>query len=586
MAYFAVTCPSCGKPIAAKTGLFSQKKIKCNCGSVIDVYANQLVSKQCPHCGNTFIYDQSKDKDAECPICHTKVSKVGDNQCLVDFNCARCGLRLSTSKTAASYTCPLCGLENNVQEQLAAASVRNQNLSSVIKYEGDGGTFVWKSPVEDFRYGSQLIVHEGQEAIFFKDGQALDLFGPGRYTLETQQLPLLDKVYKLPTGYAGAFHTQVYFINKTIQMAMKWGTPDKVRFIDPLTSAPLQIGASGTMNLQVQNSRKLIVKLVGAMRGIAWNDREGFAKSLSESFRPLINNAVKTNLSDILASDRIDILQIDAYLDRISQSLLEKIMPDFEDYGLTIPQLYVTNVVLPEEDPNFQRIKELHTVALQQQWYRAQADVKTVKAESEKKYKSAEEKAQAAIEVSHRENVLQHQTTQTEVVKREAERTVIAAEAEANAVRATGMAEAEVMRAKGYNERDVLQADVQKAYAEGIGNMGAGYSGGGADGGGITGDMLGMGVGLAMAGALAPQVQNMMQGMMPQQEKMSSLSQDGGWLCSCGKFCGNDNYCSKCGNKRPISDKQDTWDCTCGQLGNNGAFCSKCGKGAVKNNEA
>lgn len=58
-------------------------------------------------------------------------------------------------------------------------------LLSVIKYEGDNDTLIWKYPQEDFNIGSQLIVHESQEAIFFKDGKALDLFGAGRYTLET-----------------------------------------------------------------------------------------------------------------------------------------------------------------------------------------------------------------------------------------------------------------------------------------------------------------------------------------------------------------------------------------------------------------
>ena len=60
-------------------------------------------------------------------------------------------------------------------------------IADIIKYEGDNSTFIWKHPIEDFNYGSQLIVHESQEAIFFRDGHALDLFGPGRYTLETQK---------------------------------------------------------------------------------------------------------------------------------------------------------------------------------------------------------------------------------------------------------------------------------------------------------------------------------------------------------------------------------------------------------------
>ena len=116
-----------------------------------------------------------------------------------------------------------------------AERIRRDGLASIIKYEGDRDTLIWKHPIEDFNLGSQLIVHESQEAIFFKDGQALDLFGPGRYTLETQQLPLLEKLYQLPTDTEATFHSEVYFINKTVQMALKWGTPEKVRFIDPLT---------------------------------------------------------------------------------------------------------------------------------------------------------------------------------------------------------------------------------------------------------------------------------------------------------------------------------------------------------------
>ena len=161
---------------------------------------------------------------------------------------------------ASTYTCPVCDHVNDVAERLVSEKIRKDGLASIIKYEGDADTLVWKHPIEDFNYGSQLIVHESQEAIFFKDGQALDLFGPGRYTLETQQLPLLEKAYSLPTDTEGTFHSEVYFINKTVQMAVKWGTPDKVRFIDPLSGVPLQIGASGEMNIRVSNARKLLVK--------------------------------------------------------------------------------------------------------------------------------------------------------------------------------------------------------------------------------------------------------------------------------------------------------------------------------------
>ncbi len=390
------------------------------------------------------------------------------------------------------------------------------HIVDVIKYEGDNNTFIWKHPREDFNLGSQLIVHESQEAVFMMNGQALDLFGPGRYTLETQNIPLIGKVLKLATGGETPFHCEVYFINKTVQMGLKWGTPDKVRFIDPLTGVPLELGASGEMNLAVEDSRKLLVKLVGTMRGIAWEDAQGFTKSLRDSFRPMITSAVKANLGAVIKDNAIDILEVDEKLDLISAVLGGKIREGFDEYGLAVPNFYVTSIVLPEDDPNFKRIRELHTIVLQTRVIQAEATVKTAAAQSQAQYRTAEEQSKAAIEAARREAELQRQMTETEVAKREAERKVIAAQAEAQAARMQGLTEAEVMAAKGYNQKDVLQAEVQKAYAEGIGNMGPDtVSGGG--GSSVMSDMLGLGVGMAAAGTIMPQIGNMFGGAQPQQ---------------------------------------------------------------------
>ena len=85
-------------------------------------------------------------------------------------------------------------------------------IVDIIKYEGDNSTFIWKHPVEDFNYMSQLVVHESQEAIFFMNGQALDLFGPGRHTLETQNIPVLGKALNKVTGDKTPFHCEVYSV--------------------------------------------------------------------------------------------------------------------------------------------------------------------------------------------------------------------------------------------------------------------------------------------------------------------------------------------------------------------------------------
>lgn len=456
-----------------------------------------------------------------------------------------------------------------------AERIRRDGLASIIKYEGDRDTLIWKHPIEDFNLGSQLIVHESQEAIFFKDGQALDLFGPGRYTLETQQLPLLEKLYQLPTDTEGTFHSEVYFINKTVQMALKWGTPEKVRFIDPLTGVPLELGASGEMNLQVADSRKLLVKLVGTGKGISWDD--GTTGSLQTMFRPLIANAVKANLVSVIKAEAIDLLEIDEKLDVLSATLREKLLPGFEEYGLTVPQFYVNRIVLPEDDPNFKRIRELHTITLQTRMIQADAVVKTAQAQSEAQYRMAQEQSKAAIEAARREAELQKQTTETEIARREAERKVIAAQAEAQSQRMVGLTEAEIMQAKGYNQRDVLQAEVQKAYAQGIGEMGPKVSTGG--GSSLVGDVLGLGLGMAAAGAVAPQMSNMMQSFTQGAAPAAPAATADGWDCPvCGTKNIQSKFCPECGAKKPEPKAADTWDCpNCGKKGIAGKFCGECG---------
>lgn len=577
MSKFVIECPNCGKYAEAKTGFFARKKIDCSCGHTINVRTEKLAGRECPHCGNMVVFDQTKGEKAKCPVCHEPINTMAEQNKVEEFSCEQCGIRLRTSKTASTYVCPVCDHVNDVQERLKTEEIKKDGLASIIKYEGDNDVFVWKHPIEDFNLGSQLIVHESQEAIFFRDGQALDLFGAGRYTLETQQLPLLEKLYKLPTDTEGTFHSEVYFINKTVQMAIKWGTPDRVRFIDPLTGAPLEIGASGEMNLQVKDARKLLIKLVGTTAGIAWGEQEGFAKSLQNTFRPLIVNAVKANLPAVIKAQQIDLLEIDERVAELSQCLREKILPGFEEYGLTIPQFYVNHVVLPEEDPNFKRIRELHTVMLQTQIYQAEATVKTAQARSEAAYRTAQEQSKAAIAAAEREAVLEKQTTETEVARREAERTIIQAQAQAEAARMAGLAEAAVMQAKGYTERDVIQAEVQKAYAAGIGEMGS--SGGG--GSSALGDIASLGVTLGALGGVVGMTKDavapMFGGAQQQPVAPAVPTASAGWNCACGQVGITGNFCSNCGAKRPAPAASAGWNCACGEMGITGNFCPNCG---------
>ena len=313
MSKFVIECPQCGKFAEAKTGFFARKKINCTCGNVINVRTDKLKSRKCAHCGNDVVFDQSKADKAICPVCHEPINAMSDISKMEEFSCGQCGIRLTASKGAQRFVCPVCDYDNDVQARVAQEHIKKDGLASIIKYEGNADTIVWKHPIEDFNLGSQLIVHESQEAIFFKDGQALDIFGAGRYALETQQLPLLESLYKLPTDTEGTFHSEVYFVNMSTQMGIKWGTDTKVRMFDPATGMHIELGASGEFNVRVANSKKLLLKIVGTtgVLGQAQLLGEGSKKGV---FRSMVMTQVKSCLAQAIKESGINVLEIDAIL--------------------------------------------------------------------------------------------------------------------------------------------------------------------------------------------------------------------------------------------------------------------------------
>lgn len=255
-------------------------------------------------------------------------------------------------------------------------------IASVIKYEGDNSTFIWKHPIEDFNTTTQLIVHESQEAIFFMNGQALDLFGPGRHTLETQNIPLLRKFANITTDGKTPFHCEVYFINKTEQMAIKWGTDSKVQFVEPTYNFPLAIGASGEMSLRAEDSRKLLIKLVGTEKDLS-------QAKLIQFFRAFLMTKVKSYIAQVIREQKINIFEIDEHLNELSQLLLAMLKNDFLDYGVALERFFITTIVKPDGDSQYEKFKELH--------FRQYADIAEAKLRQQVSVIEAETKAQQTV---------------------------------------------------------------------------------------------------------------------------------------------------------------------------------------------
>ncbi|MBQ7372094.1 MAG: SPFH domain-containing protein [Blautia sp.] len=431
MSKFVMECPNCGRYAEARTGFFARKKIDCTCGYTIDVRTDRLASRECPHCGNNVVFDQALGEKAVCPICKEPINSMDEQSKAEEISCAQCGVRLIVSKAAAAYQCPVCDHINDVAERIASEKIKKDGLASIIKYEGDGETLVWKHPIEDFNYGSQLIVHESQEAIFFRDGQALDLFKAGRYTLETQQLPLLEKIYQLPTDTEGTFHSEVYYINLATVMGIKWGTDSKVRMFDPASGLHVELGACGEFNIRVTNSRKLLVKLVGTTGSLKQDQILGMGNGKGY-FRAMIMTQVKSYLAQAIKSCQINILEIDEHLIELSGELKERLNGFLQEYGLEMPEFFVSRVMTPDDDPNFRRMKEQYA---QQYLLVRQEQIRKSEAEAAAARKEVEAATEARMKLIGAQG--------------DAEALRAKAQAEADAYRMQAEAEASEMRMKG-----------------------------------------------------------------------------------------------------------------------------------------
>lgn len=264
------------------------------------------------------------------------------------------------------------------------------DIIQVIKYEGDNNTFIWKHPREDFNLGSQLIVHESQEAVFFMNGQALDLFGPGRYTLSTQNIPLIGGVVKLVTNGETPFHCEVYFVNKTEQMGIKWGTDSKVNYLDPnFNNYPFPIGASGQMSLRVADSRKLLLKLVGTASSMP-------QMTLVSYFQAPMMMKIKSYLPAILVQRAIPVFDIDQHMGEFSEDLHKRLAEDFSDYGIEICRFWINVLMKPEDDPTYCKLKSLRgqqMTGIQEATLQQQVDIIHQQTKSQKAVMEAEARA-------------------------------------------------------------------------------------------------------------------------------------------------------------------------------------------------
>ncbi len=222
-------------------------------------------------------------------------------------------------------------------------------IIDVIKWNGAPDVLAWKYPSEELGTWTQMIVSESQEAFLFKGGQPVGPFLAGRHTLDTANYPILSEVLKIATGRS-PFTAEVWYINKVISLDIKWGTPTAIQALDPQYRIMLPVRAYGQLGLQVVDSGKFLVKLVGTMGSF---DRERF----NNYFRGVIVTRAKDAVANLLGAKKISILEISAHLNEISEELKNQLAPELEEFGLGLTKFFVNSIDTPEDDPAVARLK-------------------------------------------------------------------------------------------------------------------------------------------------------------------------------------------------------------------------------------
>lgn len=235
---------------------------------------------------------------------------------------------------------------------------KKEALIDRIKYDGpqDGSPWlVYKYPSEKFVIGSQLIVNQGQEALFFKGGEALDLFGPGTHTLHTGNLPLLNKLVNLPFGGETPFTAEIYYINRTSKLNMNWGTPNTFPVEDPKYGILLSIRSHGTCGLKINDTRMFIAELIGVVPNGATVTYEFAARY----FSGLLVSKIKNIISSYMIRQKISFLEVTGYLDEISNDCQEAVKNEFDRFGAEVVNFYVETIIpLKDEYEKLRMYKE------------------------------------------------------------------------------------------------------------------------------------------------------------------------------------------------------------------------------------
>lgn len=216
--------------------------------------------------------------------------------------------------------------------------------------QGSDTIFAWRFPHTNLSTYTQLVVQESQEAVLFSKGQIMGKFGPGKHTLNTENLPILRSLYGIPFGGRNPFTAEVWFVNRIQTFSIDWYI-DRMVIHDVDYNTQLPLMASGQYGLQVVDAEKFLVKMVGTRSEYTQHD-------LTEQFTGEFTTKAKSTIVQYMLQSRVGFKQISAYLTTLSDFLRDAMSPFWSALGLQLTKFYVGTIDISDATPEDRQVKE------------------------------------------------------------------------------------------------------------------------------------------------------------------------------------------------------------------------------------